>query len=125
MEDIKIDPLTGDIELNSTTGIPLQVSEREALGQRLLLAMATWRGDWVFNVLRGIPYDQVLGEPFNLPARTLLRESILRDLQRVKGVQVVQSVEFDFQAQSRALSITVSVLGMDGEEATNTVGLQI
>jgi hypothetical protein len=123
--DLKLNTLTGDIELDPTTGIPLEVDQIEDLKQRITLAMATWRGDWQFNILRGIPYDLVLGQRLVPAIESLLQETILRELSRLPGVLVVNSIDFDLDAQSRALSISVSVIAEGGQIVSNEVEFQI
>jgi hypothetical protein len=75
----------------------------EAVRQQLLIKLKLWRGEWFLDTDFGTPYLQsILGKQLTLSgAIAALRQSILE----VNGVNGIDSLNYDYSAQQRTLSV--------------------
>jgi hypothetical protein len=76
MSDLRIDPITGDLDYQG--GLVAVVTGQEALAQRIRLRLQVWRGEWFLNPDFGTPYrQQILGKDGFALIDPVLRSVIL------------------------------------------------
>jgi hypothetical protein len=110
MADLKLDPLTGDLDL---TGDALSIVDGDdALTQHLAIRLRFFLGEWALDTRVGFPYfDQVLVKnPDLVTIRSLYREAILE----TPGVQSITRFDLSVDAAARRMSLDFTVSKTDG-----------
>jgi hypothetical protein len=97
-------------------------SGASAVSQRIKTRLQTIRGEWVFDASLGTPwFQQILGG--RARARLGLIQQVLRErIADSQGVDRVVSLETNFDAATRGLTVTGSVVAEGG--STVPVGLE-
>jgi hypothetical protein len=111
MRDLRIDPSTGDLDITSGD---IQVCEgADALRQRLLIKLNTFRGEWFLNTEFGVPYFQEIF--IKNPELDVLEAAFKDQIMGTAGVKTLEKFELDYDAATRRLSLSFEV-GTDDEE---------
>jgi hypothetical protein len=102
MRTIKLNPLTGDIDL--TNGQMTLIEGSEAIRQKLRIGIRMFQGEWFLDTRLGLPYYQRI-----LP-KTANRDDIAilfkRAILSCDGVLSVSNLTFSFTAATRLLTIS-------------------
>jgi hypothetical protein len=111
--DLKIDPLTGDLAVES--GDLAQVTGIDAILQSLRTRLGFFLGEWFLDEAQGIPYfESILVKNPNFPA---VRELLRRALLETPGVLEVTSLRLRFTSATRQLAVSFRVSTDLGELA--------
>ena len=107
-----------DVILNADGDLPHRprlAGGRERVEQRLRAALATFRGDLILDVKRGIDYPAVISaRPVDVEALAALA---VAELSRLDEVESVSAVEASFSSAERRISISATVI-VSGEALT-------
>ncbi len=104
MRDLSL-TLEHDLEI---AGLDLRLIDgAEQVRQQLLIKLKLWQGEWFLDTEFGTPYLQnILGKQLTLSgAVQAIRKSILE----VEGVNAITNFAFDFNRQTRTLSVEFEV----------------
>ncbi len=105
MRDVYLDPVSGDLGLAAGRLRMTRVGA-ESYAQRLRIRLRRWRGEYLLNILEGMPYASVLGTkpvagraggPAALAG--VVREAILSS----PGIQSLETFATTIDARRRAL----------------------
>lgn len=101
MNDLYLDPLTGDIAIDGLNASIVQGAER--VKQNLYVKLKIWSGEWFLDTEFGTPYlDGILGKQITLNgAVAALKTSILE----VSDVDSITRFEYTFNRQTRNLDV--------------------
>jgi hypothetical protein len=100
--DIAIDPLTGDMMLDST-GDAVTVTGREAIAQHLRIRLAFVLGEWHLDQREGVPYfEQIWIVGADL---TVVEEIFRTTIRTTPGIASVRTLKLDHDRQTRELRI--------------------
>lgn len=103
MSDLK---LTGG-DLDFSTGDLVLLTADDAIRQQVAIRLGFFLGEWFLNEDEGMPYlGTILGEKNPSPA--LMNEIFRRAILGVPGIVSLDTIEFDFDNATRALSVTFS-----------------
>lgn len=104
MIDLKLDT-TGDLDLRRNDLSWVDGAER--VHQQLQIKLKLWKGEWFLNTEFGTPYlQQILGKHITLNgALAALKNSI----NEVDGVQEIEQFSYDFDRQTRQLTVHFAV----------------
>ncbi|AKJ41496.1 hypothetical protein [Pragia fontium] len=104
MIDLKLDA-TGDLDLQRNDLLWIDGAER--VHQQLQIKLKLWKGEWFLNTQFGTPYlQQILGKQITLNgALAALKNSI----NEVDGVLEIEQFNYDFDRQTRQLSVQFAV----------------
>jgi hypothetical protein len=110
MADIKLDPVTGDLDLS--TGDLQIVTGDDAIVQHLTIRFQFFLGEWFLNQKVGIPYwTEVFIKDPNLTAiRSFYRETILT----TPGIASLSVLELGFDGLTRRLDVSFTAVKDDG-----------
>ena len=101
--DILLDPTTHDIDISK--GGKLISDNATSLGQRLKIALLLRKGEWLPNVLAGVPYQQKF---FNTKNNKEFIDSYLRNY--IANIpDVVSIVSYSSNIVNRKLEVNVRV----------------
>jgi hypothetical protein len=106
--DIKIDLSTGDIDVKDFVGPRLfTLSENlNAIGQRILIRLRTFAGEWFLDQNEGIPYFQrILGQQ-NPQALETMRVLLRNKVASTEGVLSVESFDVSFTGDERLATVS-------------------
>lgn len=104
MSDFKLD-VTGDLDFSS--GDLEIVTADDAIRQQLQIRLRFFLGEWFLNENEGMPYiDNIIGA--KNPSVALMTDIFRRAILGVPGIVSLDSIEFDFDASSRTLSVDFS-----------------
>lgn len=113
MRDLALDPETGDLLL-ANGAARLTVPGVEATRQRLLLRLATWRGEYELDTRVGIPYSTLLGRK---GATALLASTLRTAAATCPGVDALLSFELTVNAD-RTAAVTLEARTIEGDVLT-------
>lgn len=105
MRDIALDPVSGDLLVDSGSTRLTSSNSPEAVGQRMRLRLSLWRGEYGLNTGEGIPYTDLLGQK-NTIDRT--RRVLRRAASTCPGLGSLDSFSLAVDA---ARTATVSLTG--------------
>lgn len=111
MNDIALDPTTGDLLLEN---FDLQLVEgRDQIAQNLAIRLRFILGEWFLDTTAGVPYytDFFIKAPNQIRIESVLKEEILD----TPGVNQILSFSSNFDAQRRVYSVVFSVITTQGE----------
>lgn len=102
MNDLALDPITGDLSIDGLTLYIIQGAD--AVRQQLDLKLTTWVGTWFLDTEFGTPYlESILGKQITLNgAIAALKKSIL------EVSDVNQITQFDYEYDNRNRKFTVA-----------------
>lgn len=115
--DIKLDPLTHDIDL--TSGGEMFTDNASVVAQRVKIAILLKRGEWFRNTSEGIPYYQEFFKRKN--NKQAVDSFMVTYIGQVEDVARVVDYRSTLDVVTRALNITVSVETYNG----NIVEIQV
>lgn len=117
--DLELDALTHDLKL--TAGDLLIVRDMAAIRQEVDCRLRFLLGEWFLDVTVGVPYLQsILVKAPNLAAiRTVLRDEILACV----GIRSLTRLDLDYNASTRALTVTWSATTDLGELVESEVAI--
>lgn len=100
--DLKLNIITGDLDV--TNGEISLVIENDAITQHLLIRLRTFLGEWFLDEDAGMPYFEefLIKNPSNLIMEARIKEAILE----TPGIETVNSLDFVFDAATRAMTIS-------------------
>lgn len=111
MSDLKLDPLTGDLDISNneaslTTGLE---AKRQHLVQRLSLFFA----EWFLNTTEGMPYFQhILAKN---PNPVVIDASFKNTIINTPGVTQLESFALDLNTAARNLTLSFKVKTSEGD----------
>lgn len=109
--DIKLSTVDNDIDTENNT-LSL-VESSEATAQRLRIKLKTFLGEWFLDTRIGMPYFQefFVKKPNKLVMDSRIREAVEED----EGIESLNSINYDFDATTRALSFSFTATLVSGE----------
>ncbi len=125
MSDIYIDTISHDLSLVNNR-MMLVATEQEATRQRVVITLNTYRGEWAFNTLAGVPYlkndnnhIQLLGKG----DKNLLDIEVKQAILDTEGVVSLDSFTSVFDKAQRTVEIKFSATTETGEliQVTTTI----
>lgn len=99
MADIAID-LSGDFILNN--GDARMISKSDELLQKVFICLRTFKGEWAFDLDRGIDWLAILKKPFS---RALAVREIRRELGTLEGIRTIMELTVTPDNDSRVATI--------------------
>jgi len=109
-----------DHDLFLTNGQLSFVDEQNIVKQRLIVRLQFLYGEWFLNNKVGIPYTQIIFKTqTNLSE---IHEIFSTEIKNTEGVENLESLDFNFDANNRNLIIAFSV---NNGLITNTMEIQI
>lgn len=90
MVDLYLDPLTHDLAINDDGDFFLTKTTAQASIQQVKIELQTFKGEWFFNTLEGVPYHQELLIKDKSRASKTLADSIL--LNYINNIDIVEKV---------------------------------
>lgn len=114
MSDIRLDPVTGDIDVS--TGDLLLTSGTEAIAQNLRIRLRMFLGEWFLDTRQGIPYFRniLIKNPRTNVVRSIFRQAILT----TPGVTGLDKLVLDFDNSLRQLDVSFDAVTDTGEILT-------
>lgn len=103
--DLAVDPTTSNLRITSTWA--------EETSQRIQCALGVYRGEWWLDPSLGLPYFQDILTKAADTGR--IRGLLLTAIRAVMGVSEVLEINLNFEASTRVLSVTFTVLLTTGE----------
>lgn len=102
MNDLALDPITGDLAINGLDLYIIQGADR--VRQQLLIKLKLFTGEWFLDTEFGTPYiDEILGKQVSLNgAIAALKKSIME----VADVDAITSFTYDFDRKARSLNVS-------------------
>ena len=100
--DLALDAKTHDIVIIDNDVIFIDNAERVA--QQIKIQLLTMLGEWFLDVTHGVPYLEYI--LIKNPNFELIRQIIKEQILRVDDVDAVNSIELDYNARQRMLSVT-------------------
>lgn len=120
MADLYIDPDTGDLALQNNM-VRLTAGNDELTRQRIETTLRTFRGEWVYNILEGIPYLENKNNKIQLIGRAASKEDfdsyIKQAILNKPFVTAITFYESSLDRITKKLSIRLTVAA--GEERVN------
>ena len=115
MNTIKLDN-NYDITLDNFGQIAV-VYDNDSVKQNVISALKLIQGEYIFNVLLGIPYFAFLGEP---PDNEIFQEYINQIVMNVVGVQQIISSSYIFDKTTRTYNyfLTILINGVETDVTT-------
>lgn len=115
MRDIKLDPLTWDIDISNLNFQLTDSTSGESLAQKLRIALLLWKGEWFVNANDGVPYLQQI---FSGKGDKALTDAVLRQyILGIEGVQSLSYFESKLNKPQRKYTLNFEVVGTDGTTA--------
>lgn len=111
MSDLMLDPLTGDLSINS--GDLVIVSKDAAIRQRLLQNLRLFSGEWFLDTSKGVPYYQII--LVKNPNLDLVEATLKNTVLSTEGIVEMTRFEFDYDNGLRHLSVTIECKSTSGE----------
>lgn len=109
--DLKLDPVSGDIDISK--GALVLLEGVDAIIQNLRIRLRFFLGEWFLDTRLGVPYFQkLLGQKLNKAAvQSIFRKAILG----TSGVKKVSAIQVDYEGISRKLLVrfTATVTGTE------------
>lgn len=100
--------LNNNHELELDGGDLRVTTDDEIVRQRLIIRLQFLLGEWFLDTTQGLPYVQTIYEAGKSDFDTLY--SIFRsEVQKVEGVESIESLELDLDGEGRDLTVTVKV----------------
>lgn len=119
--DIYLDPQTGDIALENNV-MRLTQNIQESSRQQVAISLGTFKGEWLFNILAGIPWlandnnpIQLLGKDGN---KNLIDMFIKEDILNRENITEILSYSSEVNIASREMSVSFQCLTNFGEVIT-------
>jgi hypothetical protein len=111
MSDLKLDPVTHDLDLS--TGDLQIVTGLDAIVQRLRIRYQFFLGEWFLDERQGIPFYQkiLIKNPNFADVNSILREVATT----TPGVAEVNRVDFDFDSATREFTVDLWARSDDDE----------
>lgn len=107
MADILLDALTNDLALDNGD-LTLTSSVGELARQKVSINLNTFMGEWVYNVLAGIPYLRREGQPVKLlgaSSKEFLDRYIIEGITTRDGVDSLETYDSSFDKVTGVVSI--------------------
>lgn len=126
MSDFKLDLLTNDLDIVNGD-ILLTANTGELAAQKVSINLKTFKGEWVYNVLAGIPYLERDGQPIKLlggKSKFFLDQAIKEGILSRDGVIRLESYESVLDKVTGVVSIEFTAITEEGE-ITQSVALTI
>lgn len=98
-----------------TIGLPFLTDSPAAVAQLILTRLRLFAGEWFLDTTAGTPYEEVLGKRSGKQPEGVIRERILETF----GVIGITSLDSEFDADSRKLTVTAAVTTQFGAVAFN------
>jgi hypothetical protein len=101
MNDLALDPITGDLLV---TGLDLEIIQgAAAVRQNIAIKLKLWTGEWFLDTEFGTPYlTDILGKQISISAAVAaLKQSILA----VNDVNAITDFTYNFSRQTRVMSV--------------------
>ena len=120
MFDIKINPLTGDIDNNST-----RVRGAALVTQKVKQALLTQRGEALQDIEKGVDWLTIKTVKLSAQALQQIRTEILATVVQVEGVISVAEYTLEFNRMTQTLegSMELFVQGEDGEPVAVNINI--
>jgi hypothetical protein len=110
VRDIALDPTSGDLLLEHGRARLTSPAKAENVRQRLQIRLGFWRGEYILDRSKGIPYQRALGRKDD---GELLQAYVRGAASSCPGVDHLRS--FTFSAARRAGSIALVAVAASGE----------
>lgn len=114
--DFYIDPLTGDIDLTGNVA-RRTFSIEELARQQVAITLNTFRGEWIYNTIFGVPYLendyndlQLLGKE----SQNLIDSYINQAILGVEAISAISSYTSIVDAKTRKMSISFEAVTTQG-----------
>lgn len=111
MADLYVSPITGDLDFTGKR-LRLTANNAELTRQRITITLRTFKGEWFYNILEGIPYIENPDNPIQLMGKasksdfdTYIKNAVLAK-PFVKNIKQYRSV---LDITTSALSIFIDI----------------
>jgi hypothetical protein len=108
-----------DTFLDSNNNIAI-ISDVLSVSQTVKNAISLWLGEYQFNTTRGIPWQNILGNPLN---KSLLNNYLKTAILSVAYVTEVISIEYFPNNLKRTLGIRITFLNTDNITSVTNVNI--
>ena len=98
-----------DLEIDENGNFALKEGQ-EQIAQDVATSVKMYKGEYIFDVDRGVPYDTILGERLN---QSLLQEFMNNEAKRINGV-IATTVIFNSLDTQRELDYDILISTKDG-----------
>ena len=122
MTDIKLDLLTGDLDLVEVDGVKNLVLTNpiiETVEQRLFIKLRTFQGEWFMNTDFGIPYFQLI--LVKGVTQAVVDSIIKREILATQGVVSIIEYTSSLDTATRKYEAQFLVKEASGEQITVTI----
>lgn len=113
MRDLALDPATGDLAI--TAGRLALTEGTGARVQRLRLRLALWRGEYVFDRAKGVPYTDLLARK---GAGPLLEATLRQAAATCPGIAALKAFGMTQDARARTAAVSLVARADTGEPVT-------
>ena len=120
--DLFIDPSTGDLDLTNSQ-MRLTANIEECVRQKVAITLRAFRGEWVYNILFGVPYlenDNNKVQLFGKTPKAFFDTTIKSAIESVEGIIQVLSFESILTQPDGLISISFSATTESGEVLSPT-----
>lgn len=127
--DIFLDPLTGDLSLVDSQ-MRLTANIEECVRQKVEITLRTFKGEWDFNILFGVPYLENDNNPTQLLGKTskaFFDITIKTTIESVEGIVQVLDFESTLTQPEGLLTINFKATTESGEvlDPTSPITFQV
>ena len=112
MRDLALDPATGDLLVSNGSCRLTVANSPEAVGQRLRIRLARWKGENVLNADDGFPYLDLLGVP---GAIDLFTRKLRECAATCPGIASIDSFSVAVDPTTRTAAVTLRGRTTGGE----------
>jgi len=115
MNDIALDPMTGDL-LIVDLGASL-VTDIDQIAQNLAIRLKFFLGEWYLNILVGLPFYQYffIKDPNQIQVETFLMDEIAN----TSGVDQITSFSTSYDARNRLFDVSFACMTISGNLELN------
>ncbi len=111
MSDLALDPVTGDLLVQS--GDAVIVRGAAAIAQDWRARMTLFKGEWKLDRRVGIDFQNLIFD--RKPSDALLRHVFETVTRETAGIASVERLEFTFERRTRVLTVSAAATSVSGE----------
>jgi len=120
--DIFLNVSTGDIDLTNNQ-MRLTANIEECVRQKVQITLQTFRGEWIFNILQGVPYLENDNNPVQLLGKTsksFFDTTVKTAIESVEGIVQVLTFESTLTQPDGLIDITFTATTESGAVMPST-----
>ncbi len=116
--DLKLNSVTGDLELGDNYTMRLLTTKQELTYQKVLIALNTNRGEWAFDISFGVPWIANENNSFSILSKVpknIFDSAIKEVILSREGVTEIAEYSSVFDAEERTIQVDAKVLEENGD----------